>query len=78
MIIAISATSPDLDADVDPRFGRCQYLIVVDPDTLKFEAVENTSISASSGAGTATAQTMARMGVEAVLTETVALTPLRL
>lgn len=29
MRIAISATGPSLDAEVDPRFGRCQYFIAV-------------------------------------------------
>ena len=31
MRIAISATNSDLDAEVDPRFGRCQYFIIADP-----------------------------------------------
>ena len=68
MRIAISATGPSLDAEVDPRFGRCQYFIVVDPETMEFEAVENTSIAAASGAGIATAQVIANKGVEVVLT----------
>lgn len=68
MKIAISATGPSLDADVDPRFGRCQYLVIVDTDTMEFEAVENTNIMASSGAGIATGQTIANKGVQAVLT----------
>ncbi|MFC1935448.1 NifB/NifX family molybdenum-iron cluster-binding protein [Chloroflexota bacterium] len=68
MRIAISATGPDLDSEVDPRFGRCQYFIVVDPETMEFEAVENTSLAAASGAGIATAQVIANKGVEVVLT----------
>jgi len=39
MRIAISATGPTLDAEVDPRFGRCQYFIIVDPETMEFEAL---------------------------------------
>ncbi len=68
MKIAISATSPSLDAEVDPRFGRCQYFLIVDPDTMEFEAVENTSGMASGGAGIASAQAVAGKGVQAVLT----------
>ncbi|MGB3129180.1 MAG: NifB/NifX family molybdenum-iron cluster-binding protein, partial [Dehalococcoidia bacterium] len=68
MKIAISATGPSLDADVDPRFGRCQYFIIVDPDTLEFEALENTSQMASGGAGIASAQAVANKEVQAVLT----------
>ncbi|MFQ5996640.1 MAG: NifB/NifX family molybdenum-iron cluster-binding protein [Dehalococcoidales bacterium] len=43
MKIAISATGAALDAEVDPRFGRCQYFIIVDPETMQFEAMENSS-----------------------------------
>lgn len=68
MRIAISSSGPDLDAQVDPRFGRCQYFIFVDPETLEFEAVANTNIGASGGAGIASAQMVASKGVEAVLT----------
>lgn len=68
MKIALSSSGPDLDAEVDPRFGRCQYFVVVDPETLKFEAISNSSISASGGAGIASAQTVAGKGVDALLT----------
>ena len=54
--------------DVDPRFGRCQHFIVVDPDSLDFEALEITSLAASGGAGIASAQVVAGKGVKAVLT----------
>jgi predicted Fe-Mo cluster-binding NifX family protein len=33
MKIGISATGKTLDAEVDPRFGRCQYFIIADIDT---------------------------------------------
>lgn len=68
MKIAISATGKNLDAEVDPRFGRCQYFIIVDPETMKFEALENSSAMASGGAGISAAQMIAGKGVEAVLT----------
>jgi len=68
MRIAISATGPDLDAQVDPRFGRCQYFVIVEPDTMQFESVENSSAMASGGAGISAAQMIIGKGVEAVLT----------
>ena len=68
MMIAVSANSPDLDTDIDPRFGRCQYLILVDPDTMNFEAVNNSGGMGSGGAGISTAQLIAGKGVEAILT----------
>jgi len=68
MRIAITATGPTLDAEVDPRFGRCQYFIIVDPEALEFEVVENSSALAAGGAGISAGQTIASKGVEAVLT----------
>jgi len=67
MKIAISATGPTLDAEVDPRFGRCPYFIIVDPETREFEAVENSSAMAAGGAGIATGQMIVGKGVEVVL-----------
>ena len=68
MAIAVSAAGTSLEADVDPRFGRCQYFILVDPETMEFEALENSSAMAAGGAGIATAQMVVEKGVEAVLT----------
>lgn len=68
MKIAISAAGADLDADVEPRFGRCQYFVLVDPDTMEFESLENASVMASGGAGISAAQVIAGKGVQAVLT----------
>jgi predicted Fe-Mo cluster-binding NifX family protein len=68
MKIAVSASSPDLDGSVDARFGRCSYFLIVDPETMEFEAVENPYINASGGAGIQAAQLVAGKDVQAVLT----------
>ena len=68
MKIAITANSPALDAGIDPRFGRSQYFIIVDPETMQFEALENSGARAGGGAGISTAQMIAGKGVEVVLT----------
>jgi predicted Fe-Mo cluster-binding NifX family protein len=68
MKIAITATVPNLDADIDPRFGRCQYFIIADSDTMEFETLENSGAAAGGGAGIATAQTLTDKSIEAVLT----------
>ena len=68
MKIAISATGTTLDTEVDPRFGRCRYFIIVDPETMDFEVLENSSAMASGGAGISAAQMIASKGVQAVLT----------
>ena len=68
MKIAISATGPSLDVEVDPRFGRCQHFIIADPDTMQFESTPNLSAKAGGGAGISTAEMIANAGVQAVLT----------
>jgi predicted Fe-Mo cluster-binding NifX family protein len=68
MKIAVSAGGPSLDSPIDPRFGRCQYLLIVDSESLDFEAVENPAVMAPGGAGIQAAQLVASMGAGAVIT----------
>jgi len=68
MKIAITSTGPDLNANVDPRFGRTPYFLIVDPETMQFEAIENPNVNAMGGAGIQSAQLVANKGAEAVLT----------
>jgi predicted Fe-Mo cluster-binding NifX family protein len=68
MKICISSTGTDLNADVDPRFGRCQYFLIVDTETMTVEIISNESTAVSSGAGIQAAQTVVRSGVNSVIT----------
>jgi len=68
MKIAVTATAPDLQAQIDPRFGRCPYFLIVETDDLSFHAVENPNLTLSSGAGIQSAQLLAEHGVKQVLT----------
>jgi predicted Fe-Mo cluster-binding NifX family protein len=68
MKVAVSAVSPTLEADVDPRFGRCQYFVVVDTETMQFKSIDNSSAASSGGAGIAAAQLLTGQGIDAVLT----------
>ncbi len=68
MKIAISSSGPDLDSQVDPRFGRCQYFMIVDPDDMSFEAVPNGNLAQGSGVGIQSAKVVADKGAKAVLT----------
>jgi predicted Fe-Mo cluster-binding NifX family protein len=54
--ICITSRGKDLSSEVDPRFGRAQYFLIVDPETMDFEVIENPYIEATHGAGTQTAQ----------------------
>jgi predicted Fe-Mo cluster-binding NifX family protein len=68
MKICVSATSNTLDASVDPRLGRCPYLIIVDTETMQFEAVPNiTSGSMGGGAGIQAAQIIINKSAKVVI-----------
>jgi predicted Fe-Mo cluster-binding NifX family protein len=66
--ICISSTSDNLDAQLDARFGRCNCLIIIDPETMQFEAIPNLAVGTSEGAGIQAAQTIANKGVNVVIT----------
>lgn len=68
MKIAISAMEPGLDSDVDPRFGRSQYFILVEPETMQIETFKNPNLESPSGAGISTAQILCNKGVGTVIT----------
>jgi len=68
MKICVSASSDSLDANVDSRFGRCPYFVVVDSETMEFTVVSNDSTNAAHGAGIQAAQTVANMGAKVVIT----------
>ncbi len=41
MKIAVTSQGDTLDSQLDPRFGRAAFFIVVDTETLEFEAFDN-------------------------------------
>lgn len=67
MKTCVTATAGDLNAQVDPRFGRCQYFVIVDSDTMAFEAMANEAMNAPGGAGIQAAQAMVNKGVNVVI-----------
>ncbi len=69
--ICVSSSGTDLDAPVNPRFGRCNYFMMVDSDTMKFEAIPNEAMTASGGAGIKAAQTVVAHEAEVVITGSV-------
>jgi predicted Fe-Mo cluster-binding NifX family protein len=67
MKIILTTTSPNLDSEVDPRFGRGGYFLVVDSDLLEWEAHPNPGVGAAGGAGTLAAQFVANQKARAVI-----------
>ena len=68
MKICITSEGNSLDSKVDRRFGRCQYFIFVDTDTMEFEAVENQNVSGMGGVGVQSGQLVAQEQSKVVLT----------
>jgi predicted Fe-Mo cluster-binding NifX family protein len=68
MKICVSAASNSLDSPIDPRFGRCPYLVIVDSDNMQFEVIQNMASGATGGAGIQAAQTIASKGAEVLIT----------
>ena len=71
MKIAVSASGKDLSSNVDQRFGRCPYFILVETqeNTIKsHEVIDNQASRAMRGAGIQSAQTIANKKAEVVIT----------
>lgn len=68
MKIAVSAVGKTLDSQVDQRFGRCSYFLIVDSVTMSFDVMTNEAAGAMGGAGIQAAQAVANKSVKVVIT----------
>lgn len=69
MKIAVTSRGPDLNSQVDPRFGRASSFVVWDTDTDEFSVHDNKqNVNAAQGAGIQAGRTVVDLGVEAVIT----------
>lgn len=68
MKIAVTAKGNTLEAQVDPRFGRCATFLIVETDDMSFEVVDNSAAAAGGGAGIQAAQQVAETGASVLLT----------
>jgi predicted Fe-Mo cluster-binding NifX family protein len=66
--VCVTAKGPDLEAEVDPNFGRAAYFLIVNPNTLECRSFANPHSQAEHGAGIQSAQFVAGQTVSAVLT----------
>jgi len=67
MKIILTTTSPNIDSEIDPRFGRAAYLLVIDTNTHEWEAQTNPGASAPGGAGIQAAQFAADQQAQAAI-----------
>jgi predicted Fe-Mo cluster-binding NifX family protein len=69
MKIAVTSTGTNLDSEVDPRFGRAPYFLIVDSETFEFEVLDNKeNVNALKGAGIQAAGMVSKKGAEVLLT----------
>ena len=68
MKVAITSTGKELDSDLDLRFGRCAYFLVVDTETNSAEIIDNSSVALGGGAGIAASQQLINGNVNVLIT----------
>jgi len=71
MKIAISSTGNNLESEVDARFGRCSYFLIVEIENNEikdFKAIENTAKAQMGGAGITAGEIVAKQKVDAIIT----------
>ncbi len=69
MKIAVTSRGMTLDDEIDPRFGRAPYILIIDTESLEFEALDNSeNVNAFKGAGIQAATMVADKGAEVLLT----------
>ncbi len=67
MKIILSTTTPNLDSQIAPRFGRGAFLLVVDTETGQVVGHPNPGVNAAGGAGIQAAQFAAGQKAQAVI-----------
>ena len=69
MILVVTGTGPRPSDRTDDRFGRAPWLVVHDTDKVSFAAYDNAAqVEAVQGAGVRTAQRVAELGADVLLT----------
>ena len=69
MKVAITSKGKEINSEVDPRFGRAAYILIIDANTLEFEAIDNTNNANSfKGAGIQAASMVSNKKAEVLLT----------
>ncbi len=69
MKIAVTSKGKTLESQIDPRFGRAAYILIVDSATMAYEALDNSrNVAAFKGAGIKAATMVSDQGAEILLT----------
>ena len=68
MKIAVSTTAPDLDAQIELKLGTAPYLLIIETETMTFEALEAPLDSAGPEAGIKALALILEQDVRTILT----------
>lgn len=69
MKIAVTSQGKSLDSQVDPRFGRAAYILIVDMNDDTVQVLDNSeNVNAFKGAGIQAAAAVGNSGAEVLLT----------
>ena len=68
MKLCVTSSGRDMESQVDEIFGRASYFIIVDTETMKADAIENSAAMVKRGAGIRAVQVISDKGVDALLT----------
>jgi len=68
MKIGVTSAGNELISDMDPRFGRAEYFIIVDPKTLEYDVIKNNqNLDSPQGAGIQAAKTVVDQKVDVLI-----------
>ena len=69
MKIAITSQGKDLESEIDPRFGRAAYILIVDSEQNGVDVIDNSeNINTFKGAGIQAAALLSKKGAEVLMT----------
>ena len=68
MRIAVTATGLGFKDEIDIRFGRCTYFLIIDPDSMTVEPLRNTFALLGTGCGIQSALLLIDRGVKVLIT----------
>lgn len=71
MKVAVSAKGKSLHSHVDDRFGRCSFFVVVNPESMEFDAIENPGLKERDAAGVQASRILMGKGVDAVVVKNI-------
>ena len=66
--IAVTSQGKGIDSIIDERFGRCNFFIIIETNSMEYEYYSNKAIVSSSGAGIKAAQGLIDKNVEVLIT----------